>query len=192
MFTEEFFAPFPPDVRGLIESGPRLLPLVPENGQADRVADLKAVVSSSAWKQRRNQNRQLSVSAESGLWLWFGFLDRAHELCQDIPTAEGSYWHGIMHRIEGDYWNAKYWMRRAGRHPLQLELLGVRDVSELQLSDLKREVVLPAFTKQGLDSERLVDLCEAANLEGGELEQMACRWITTLEWRTLMLYCLAD
>jgi hypothetical protein len=53
----------------------------------------------------------------SGLLLWNGNLDRSHAISQGIGNATGSYWHGIMHRMEGDYWNAKYWFRRVGRHP---------------------------------------------------------------------------
>ncbi|UUZ93870.1 hypothetical protein LJK87_04045 [Paenibacillus sp. P25] len=49
-------------------------------------------------------------------------LDASHELSQEIDNATGSYWHGIMHRMEGDYSNAKYWFHRVGRHPVYEEL----------------------------------------------------------------------
>lgn len=52
----------------------------------------------------------------AAVWLLHGYLDEAHVLCQDVPTASGSYWHGVMHRREGDYGNAQYWFRRAGDH----------------------------------------------------------------------------
>ena len=42
-------------------------------------------------------------------------LDAAHRIFQDEPSPEGSYWHGMMHRREGDFDNARYWFRRAGR-----------------------------------------------------------------------------
>lgn len=54
----------------------------------------------------------------SALWLRFGFLDESHRLSQGIETADGSFWHAIMHRREGDYANAKYWFRRVGDHPV--------------------------------------------------------------------------
>jgi hypothetical protein len=54
----------------------------------------------------------------AGIWLWNDFLDEAHKIVQDIDTPESSYWHGIMHRREGDYSNAKYWFRRVGEHPV--------------------------------------------------------------------------
>jgi hypothetical protein len=57
-------------------------------------------------------------AALAGLWTYFGFFDEAHTIAQDIPTAEGSYWHGILHRMEPDAWNAGYWFRRTGRHPV--------------------------------------------------------------------------
>ena len=49
----------------------------------------------------------------AGLWLLHNFLHEGHEICQDIKTPEGSFWHAIMHRAEGDYSNAKYWYRMA-------------------------------------------------------------------------------
>lgn len=42
-------------------------------------------------------------------------IDAAHRIFQDVGSSEGSYWHGMMHRREGDFDNARYWFRRAGR-----------------------------------------------------------------------------
>ncbi len=42
-------------------------------------------------------------------------LDAAHRVFQDDSSALGSYWHGMMHRREADFDNARYWFRRAGR-----------------------------------------------------------------------------
>lgn len=49
--------------------------------------------------------------------LWFlekGNWERAHALVQDDPSAAGAWVHALVHRIEGDDWNARYWYRRAG------------------------------------------------------------------------------
>jgi hypothetical protein len=51
---------------------------------------------------------------QAGIWLYVDDLDRSHRISQNIHTPEGSYWHGIMHRREGDFSNAKYWFRLAG------------------------------------------------------------------------------
>lgn len=57
-------------------------------------------------------------ATKAGLLLWNDDLDAAHTLVQDLHTREGSYWHAILHRREGDYANAKYWFARVGNHPI--------------------------------------------------------------------------
>ncbi|MFD2615148.1 hypothetical protein [Paenibacillus gansuensis] len=60
-----------------------------------------------------------SITLKAGLHLLNDSLDRSHAYAQQIEdTATGAYWHGIMHRMEGDYWNGKYWFRQAGSHPV--------------------------------------------------------------------------
>jgi GTP cyclohydrolase II len=58
-------------------------------------------------------------AVKAGLHLLNDDLGRAHELAQ---AHEGDktcdYWHAIVHRREGDFDNAKYWLHRAGRHPV--------------------------------------------------------------------------
>jgi hypothetical protein len=52
---------------------------------------------------------------EGGLWFAVDELDAAHAIFQDDPSPQGSYWHGMLHRREGDLFNARYWYQRAGR-----------------------------------------------------------------------------
>lgn len=53
----------------------------------------------------------------AGLWLYVDQLDRSHDISQAMKNATGSFWHGIMHRREGDFSNSHYWFRNTGRHP---------------------------------------------------------------------------
>jgi hypothetical protein len=69
-------------------------------------------------------SRAAGLSLQAGLYLWNGSLDRSHTIAQDIETQTGSYWHGLMHRMEGDYSNAKYWFRLVGNHPVMASLPG--------------------------------------------------------------------
>ena len=54
----------------------------------------------------------------AGLLLYLSCWDEAHNVAQDIPTADGSYWHAIIHRMEPDAANSGYWFRRVGRHAI--------------------------------------------------------------------------
>jgi hypothetical protein len=62
------------------------------------------------------QDRAAARACLAGLWLRINHLDRSHRISQTLDTAEGSFWHAIMHRRERDYANSKYWFRRVSQH----------------------------------------------------------------------------
>ena len=58
-------------------------------------------------------------AVKAGLHLLNDDVPRAHALAQDHEGDKTSdYWHAIVHRREGDFDNAKYWLRQVGRHPV--------------------------------------------------------------------------
>lgn len=96
----------------------------------------------------------------AGLWLYVDDLERSHVVGQSIEDATGSYWHGIMHRREGDFSNSHYWMRRAAGHPLL---------------NINAEV----------DSIGLIDAVAKAN--GQNTPELIAR--QREEWQTLFAWC---
>jgi uncharacterized protein YneF (UPF0154 family) len=62
---------------------------------------------------------QAANACLSGLWLRFDHFERSHEISQSLQTSDGSFWHGIAHRREGDFENACYWFRRMGENPAE-------------------------------------------------------------------------
>ncbi|MHA6482674.1 hypothetical protein ACX1C1_12310 [Paenibacillus sp. strain BS8-2] len=70
-------------------------------------------------KARPPANKE-EIALMAGLHLRNDSLDRSHSYAQQIEDdSTGSYWHAIMHRMERDFWNSKYWFRQAGRHPVK-------------------------------------------------------------------------
>lgn len=156
--------PMPLDAGAAVEaSWPQLAGLTVESAFAGRV-----VVDPSS-----------AACCIAGVWLLHGYLDEAHGLCQDVPTASGSYWHGVVHRREADYGNASYWFRRAGDHPIGSAVASV--------AALHPETVEAALGGRW-DPQRFNDQVRQAVQQGGALAD-ACQAVQLAEWRALFDFC---
>lgn len=125
----------------------------------------------------------MARACAAGLWLYHDFLDESHRISQTIETITGSYWHGIMHRREPDFSNAKYWFRRVGPHPIFNELARRAAEHAAGLSGG------PAATGPNptWDPFGFVDACEAA-LSRNDAGAEECRRISLIEWQLLFDY----
>ena len=59
--------------------------------------------------------KELAPELQALWWANKGDWDKAHAIAQDDASAEGSWVHAYLHRVEGDSGNAAYWYRRAGQ-----------------------------------------------------------------------------
>ena len=124
-------------------------------------------------------------AALAGLLLRLECWDESHNVSQQIHSPEGSYWHGIVHRMEPDSSNAGYWFRQVGRHAIFPELRE-RASQILNESGQKNWSLKPEW-----DPFLFIDWCTEALETRGDAEAAAIE-IQMAEWQLLFDWCVAE
>ncbi len=60
----------------------------------------------------------------AALFYYHNALDDSHREAQKGEGDLAAYWRGMVHRREGDFENARHWMRRSGEQPMFQEMQG--------------------------------------------------------------------
>jgi hypothetical protein len=165
----------------------RLNDLGPGTPERARQEQLRALTAESLLAPLGVKNRQMAGACLAGLWLYYDFMDESHGISQSLDTAEGSYWHGILHRREPDYNNAKYWMRRVGQHSIHPALAAqARVLATAHIAGSSAQFLLNG---QQWEPARFVDLCAAAARDSST-DHKLCRLVQQAEWNLLFGHCL--
>ena len=155
------------------------------DGHGNRLMPLAGGVCSSPEALRRLQTFNAASSfagarapqaALAGLFLYFSCREEAHRIAQEIPTAEGSYWHAIVHRQEPDPGNAGYWFGRVGRHAI---FPALRD----------RAAGIGVTFGAAWDPLAFVEFCEEARRQAGSPMERRALEVQRAEWQLLFDYC---
>ncbi len=149
VFIELFDPANPPD----LGPGPRKGRLSPTEVDAGLK---RAFAVSSPGTDGRELIRALAL-------LWHDHHDAAHALVQDASGGVGAYIHGMLHRREPDFWNAKYWFRRVGKLPFLAPL--PEDLEWIKGADV--------FISGGaFDPSRFTDAVEAGQIDAATLKRV--------------------
>ncbi len=170
---DDFFVPtfhrLPSELRDAITEAP--LPGLAAGPQSPGLAALLERPAGMRLSTGAGDDVPVPPLGQSGLWLLAGDLDRSHTISQDDSSAEGSFWHAIMHRRESDYSNAAYWFRRVGSHAV--------------LDDLAQK-----YSVDYRDPAQFIDAVAAA-CKAPDAERVAhLQQIQWTEWQLLFQDCL--
>ncbi len=170
-----------PEIERLLAAAPESLPLDQHSlVPASDSLDLRLQSATALFPGARQPKAALA-----GLLLRAGRWADSHTVAQDIDSVEGSYWHGILHRLEPDSFNAGYWFRQVGRHALFPELLR-------RARTILDETAAPKHWRLGSSWDALLFIkwCEEGREQGGSAESTAVA-IQMAEWQLLFDWCAA-
>lgn len=167
-----------------LEDGRRRMPLAPSGPERGAGLEmLRATPADAMFEDDTPSSEPFAACVRSALFLYYSALDESHTISQDISSGTGSFLHGVMHRQEPDYSNARYWFRRAGEH----ELFPTLREDALRLPLQSAEVQSQIQQRKRWDPMWFVDACERGVREGGVFERDLIE-LQRLEWELLFDY----
>lgn len=171
-----------------LEAGNPLPALVPQQEwNAELTKSLQALSTTALFEGQELKNTTFAEAIKSGLLLWNDALDASHTISQGLGNQTGSYWHGMMHRREPDYSNAKYWFGRVGTHPI-FPALRERAISLLKEtpnpSDTLARIAQAIETQVHWDAYQFIDWCQAAE---GNMDADVTRFLRQVQAEEIKL-----
>jgi hypothetical protein len=170
-----------PVLRGLLGKE-RLNPLGRGTPVSDVREELQVLSIEKAFAHTKIADGNMANACIAGIWLLFNYLEESHTISQSVETPAGSFWHGIMHRREGDFFNSKYWFRRVGDHPVFPEL---KKIAGELASAVDPHPTISFLNKQNqwnpFDFVDLVEACQSGNSP----HELLCKQIQQCEWELL-------
>lgn len=114
----------------------------------------------------------IDAPIEALLYMRIGCMEPSHENVQNAKRGLGAYIHGVLHRMEGDYWNANYWFDRV-QDPKLLERISDH-ISQLAKA---HGLTVPIWS----GPSNFVEACKASRSEPDEALEVLAQW----EWQAL-------
>ncbi len=126
-----------------------------------------------------------AVSLKAGLLQIHDYLEESHSCSQSVQHQgrhkASDYWHGIMHRREPDYSNAKYWFRNVGSHPIFADVaIAAAELKPNDTPGWDHKLKLSS----GWDPFAFIDLCQECN-RSGNLQLV--EWAENIQWAEMLL-----
>ena len=144
-------------------------------------AALDAILSGTSLPDSRRELARATVL------LWHDHWDPAHLLPQRFENADGSFVHAIIHRREPDYWNSKYWFRRAAGHPCLTEIATRARQLPAQADD--PGLLTRLLSRGAWDALGFVDECQrCAGLPADDPAHLLARRLQRLEFEVLLAH----
>lgn len=173
------------------EGGERLMPLAPRGPlRGEGLEMLVGTTAEELFDGTEVAAPEFADCVRSALFLYFSDLDRSHTISQSIHSTTGSFLHGIMHRQEPDFSNAKYWFREVPTHEVFAALREAALERWAAAGDSRAESLrVAAEGRPAWDAFWFVDQCEAVSRGGASEMEAALQEAQRIEWQMLFDYC---